>query len=455
MKHTKPFDPAILATLIIVSLLLLYALPVFKFGNTEFKRIDILADLKVFKKDSVLQAVSDSIQVKQDSVVKLVEEHCRPGLTCIEDYSGDSSALKIFFKALASTKERHSDLRIAFYGDSFIEGDVLCGSFRDTLQSLFGGRGVGFVPITSSVTGFRNTIKHRFENWETQSLIVKKDSAVSIGPAGYSFKPLIGNWVEYSGSKQRFLREWNTAKIYYTNTGDAAVQYTVDGDSIFNIEELKTSKTLQEWSYQKKKMKSVKLEFYPSDGLTLYGASFEGDNGIYVDNFSIRGNTGLSLSTMNDKLLKRFGELRNYKLIILQFGVNLVTDDSLNYRAYTKRMVEVVKKLKLAYPKSSFLLLSVGDRSSNKTGRLETMNAVPAMRNAQRAIAEKTKIAFWDMYEAMGGKNSMVEFAQAKPPLAAKDYTHLTFKGGRILASSLVKSLLYGMEKYEKKKKKK
>ena len=455
MKPVKPFEPATLAAMLIAGLLLLYCLPPLVIGTFEFKRVDILADIKLYKKDSVLQAVSDSIQVKQDSVVKLVEEHCRPGITCIEDYSGDSTALKTFFKALAETRQKHSTLRIAFYGDSFIEGDVFCGSFRDTLQSLFGGRGVGFVPITSAVTGFRNTIKHKFENWTTRSLIAKHDSTVAIGPAGYTFEPLVGNWVEYKGSKQRFLRDWNTVKLYYTNFKDAAIQYTVDDDSIFNIDELKNSPSLQEWSYQQPQMKSIKLEFYPSDSLTLYGASFEGQSGVFVDNFSIRGNTGLSLSAMNDQLLKSFSKYRNYKLVILQFGVNLVTDDSLNYRAYTKRMVEVVNKLKAAYPKASFLLLSVGDRSSTKTGKLETMNAVPAMRNAQRAIAEKTKIAFWDMYEAMGGKNSMVQFVQAKPPLAAKDYTHLTFKGGRLLAGSLVKSLLFGMEKYEQRKQKK
>jgi lysophospholipase L1-like esterase len=454
MKPIKPFEPAILASLLVVGLLLLYLLPSFNVGRFQFKQVDILADIKVYKKDSILQAVTDSIQVKQDSVVKLVEEHCKPGITCVEDYSGDSTALKVFFKALAETREKHSTLRIAFYGDSFIEGDVFCGSFRDTLQSLFGGRGVGFVPITSTVTGFRNTIKHRFENWSTRSLIEKKDSTKVIGPAGYTFQPLVGNWVEYKGAKQRFLREWNTVKVYYTNLADAAVQYTVDEDSLFNIDELNKSKTLEEWTYEKPKMKSIKLEFYPTDGLTLYGASFEGERGVFVDNFSIRGNTGLSLNSMNDQLLKSFGKFRNYKLVILQFGVNLVTDDSLNYRAYTKRMVEVVNKMKAAYPRASFLLLSVGDRSSNKTGRLETMNAVPAMRNAQRAIAEQTNIAFWDMYEAMGGKNSMVQFVQSKPPLAAKDYTHLTFKGGRLLAGSLVKSLLYGMEKYEQRKKK-
>jgi hypothetical protein len=70
------------------------------------------------------------------------------------------------------------------------------------------------------------------------------------------------------------------------------------------------------------------------------------------------------------------------------------------------------------------------------------------MRDAQRLIAERTGIAFWDLYEAMGGENSMVKLAEAKPPLAAKDYTHLTFKGGRKLAKLMVGSLLHEREKY-------
>jgi hypothetical protein len=47
----------------------------------------------------------------------------------------------------------------------------------------------------------------------------------------------------------------------------------------------------------------------------------------------------------------------------------------------------------------------------------------------------------------------MVKFVQARPPLAAKDYTHLTFQGGRKLASAMVKSLLFEQERYEKRRK--
>jgi lysophospholipase L1-like esterase len=454
MSKNKLSDSFWLCLILIGTLLVLQLIPEFSAGPLQYRQIDLLADLKTYKQDSVFRAVQDSIAVKQDSVVRLVEERCKPGITCIEDYSGDSSALKIFFRALAETKKSGKKLRVAFYGDSFIEGDVFCGSFRDTLQSIFGGRGVGYVPITSTVTGFRNTIRHSFDNWFTSSLIVRKDSTLEIGPGGYAFVPLNGNWVEYRPSKQRFLREFNIVKLYYRNFDEAAVQFTVNNDTTLNIDELKNSGSLQEWSYVGNKMKSIKFEFYPHDSLRLYGAAFESGDGIYVDNFSLRGNSGLSLMGLSDKMLKSFSSFRDYKLVILQFGLNSVVEDSLNYRAYTKRMVAVVNKLKKAFPKSSFLLLSVSDRSSTKTGRLATMNAIPAMRNAQRDIAQKTKIAFWDMFEAMGGENSMISFAQSRPPLAAKDYTHLTFNGGKKLASAMVKSLLFEAEKYEKRRRK-
>jgi len=452
MKKKQLYCAFYLCMILVASLLFLHVIPEFSIGQLTFKKIDLLSDLKVFESEDKFAAAQDSIQVKQDSIIRIVEEHCRPGITCIEDYSADSSALKLFIRALTETRKNGKRLRIAFYGDSFIEGDVFCGSFRDTLQSLFGGRGVGYVPITSHLGGFRNTIRQDFSNWYTTSLVARKDSVFEVGPSGYSFVPLESNWVQFKASKQRFLNEFNIIKLYYTNYDDAAVHYTVDKDSLLNIDELKQSGSLQEWTFSGNKIKSIRFEFYPHDSLQLYGAAFESKAGVYVDNFSLRGNSGMSLYGINDKLLKKFSNYRDYKLVIIQFGLNIVTEDSLNYKAYTKRMVAVVKKFKKAFPNSSFLLLSVGDRSSNKSGKLRTMNAIPALRNAQREIAQQTKIGFWDMYEAMGGENSMVKFAQARPPLAAKDYTHLTFKGGKKLAGSLVKSLLFEAEKYEKRR---
>jgi lysophospholipase L1-like esterase len=426
-------------------------------GPFSLKKIDLLADIRPpgqpAPADSLIalqNEIPDSIVAQQDSIVQEIREHCPPGITCIEDYSSDSTALKYFFTALQQTKKSGQPLRVAFYGDSFIEGDVFCGSFRDTLQSLYGGRGVGYMPITSDVAGFRNTIKHRFSNWGTSSLVKIKDSlAAPPGPAGFCFVPLPGNWVEYKPSKKRYLREFNDIRIYYRNLKDAILHYSID--TVESMEPLEVSDNMQEWRYEGKQIKSVKFEFFPHDSLLLYGASFESGSGIYVDNFSMRGNSGLTLTTVDADLYRQFNRYRKYKLIILQFGLNLIVEESLNYQAYTTRMVAVVNKMKTLFPATSFLLLSVSDRSSNTDGDFKTMRAIPAMRNAQRLIAQETGIAFWDMYQAMGGENSMVKFVTATPALAAKDYTHLTFKGGRKVAGSLVKSLLVEVHKYERK----
>ena len=422
------------------------------------KRIDLLADVHpdsydsvppdtAYKAEQLALQINDSLQEKQDSIVHEAVEHCKPGLTCIEDYSGNNSAMKSLMDALNSTEASGKKLRIAFYGDSFIEGDIFCGSVRDSLQSIFGGRGVGFVPITSNVTGFRNTIKHNFGNWRTFSLVNKNGSDVDIGPSGYTFSPYENNWVEYRPSKQRFLNEFSFVSLFYKNLSTSAiVQLRVDTTE--SLEPLPASGKLQEFSKRINKARKVRFEFYPHDSITLYGASFEGPGGIYIDNFSIRGNSGLNLLAIDSRLHHQFAQIRKYKLVILQFGLNLVVAEKLNYDAYVSRMVGVINNLKNVFPQCSFLLLGISDRSINDNGTYKTMPSITVMRDAQRLIAQQTGIAFWDTFAAMGGEGSMVKWTESKPPLGARDYTHLTFRGGRKLAGYLVKSLLYEKQKY-------
>src|SRR5688500_15218766 len=101
MSKNKLHEPFLLCIIIIGSLLLLSVVPKFSLESLTFKRINLLSDITAEKIDSVQVAFNDSLVAKQDSVIQLVKETCRPGLTCIEDYSGDSTALFKFYKALA------------------------------------------------------------------------------------------------------------------------------------------------------------------------------------------------------------------------------------------------------------------------------------------------------------------------------------------------------------------
>ena len=53
---------------------------------------------------------------------------------------------------------------------------------------------------------------------------------------------------------------------------------------------------------------------------------------------------------------------------------------------------------------------------------------MPGVKNLiryQQALAANTHVAFWNMFEAMGGEGSMVEMVNSKPAMANYDYTHI------------------------------
>jgi lysophospholipase L1-like esterase len=444
--------------LLIIALLIVSAmLPSFSVGSLSFKRVNMLADIQsepvapiridtIPETDTV--ASKQPIEAAPEVVIETVDP-CPPGITCLEDFSLNKKALRAFFQALRGTNQK--PIRIAFFGDSFIEGDILSASFRDTLQGIYGGRGVGYVPITSEAPQFRTTIQHAFSNWETYSLVGKQDPNIPLGISGYAFVPLHENEVEYKPSKKQHPRKFDDVRLFYRNRKNSDLTYTLN-DTIIHNTPLVTSDSLQQLLITEDNIKSVKFQFGNPDSLLVYGASFESSKGIFIDNFAMRGNSGIGLYGIEPEILQQFNEFQQYKLILLQYGLNIVTEtDSMDYSWYNTKMVKVIRRLKDVFPEASIVLIGISDRAGNIDGKIQTIPAIITMRNTQREIARKTQIAFWDLYEAMGGKNSIIRYVTATPPLAAKDYTHLTFKGGRKIAKKLADAILFEQNRYDKK----
>ncbi|MDE6798872.1 MAG: hypothetical protein K2P62_01070, partial [Phocaeicola sp.] len=106
---------------------------------------------------------------------------------------------------------------------------------------------------------------------------------------------------------------------------------------------------------------------------------------------------------------------------------------------------------KEVFPEASILLVSVGDREyKNENGDMRTMPGVKNLIRYQQSIASDSRIAFWNMFEAMGGQGSMAQMIDQK--MANLDYTHINFKGGKHMAGILFETLMYGKEQYERRK---
>ncbi|MCW5912329.1 MAG: hypothetical protein KIT62_14760 [Cyclobacteriaceae bacterium] len=445
-----------LSLMAIAALLLTALLPAIHLGSYTLKKVDLLADIKADAPVMAGLLFADSIAFDpaRDSVIEVIPEAPKdpypcPNGNCLEDFSPDKSTLKSFFRALKQANRKQ--VRIAFYGDSFIEGDVLCGSFRDTLQALYGGRGVGFVPIASEVAQYRTSIQHTYSNWEGYSIVGKQSAEVPLGISGHAFVPAPENEAEFKPARKPAKQKFDNISLFYKSAAETMLHYVVN-DTLEVNDTLPATDHLNRFILKSPAAASVKLSFTSPDSVVAYGLSFDTKTGVYVDNLAMRGNSGIGLYAIDTTQLKQFNQYLDYKLILLQYGLNVVTEtDSTDYTWYETRMVRVVNRLKQIFPNTAIVLIGISDRAGNLNGKIQTIPAIARMRKAQRKIAQRTQIAYWDLYTAMGGENSIVKFAEAKPPLAAKDFTHLTFLGGRRLAKKLTDALLFEQTRYDKK----
>ncbi|MBS1623063.1 MAG: hypothetical protein JST83_03520 [Bacteroidetes bacterium] len=446
MQEPNYIKNSVLATFgLILCLGVLYAVPEFDLGSFHYRRVNILSDIMEKKAapaqpQYALRSDSTFIEIKPPH-----DDRCKPGITCIEDYSPDSSGMQAYLTALDSADQQV--VRIAYFADSYVEGDIMLQPLRDTLQQVYGGNGVGFVPITSEVAGFRISIIHKFDNWTTYSMVGDRSNEHPLGPAGFSFVPKEENQVSYKASRYRHLTTLPTAQLFYRQCAGpcAVVKNETDtigltGDKPVNVINLA------------KNAPSLKLSFI-ADSMDLYGISFEDTRGISVDNFSMRGNSGTALNAVSEGMYRSFDAVHPYRLIFLAYGLNVASEKQTDYSSYGKSMTRVVERMKSAFPNSSIVLVGCSDRGANVDGDYMTMENVKLLIREQRKVAAKNGICFWDMFQAMGGDSTMVRWVNEKPPLANNDYTHLTFRGGHRIAELLAGTLLYEKEKYDRRKK--
>lgn len=357
--------------------------------------------------------------------------------------TGNTDQLKYFFQSLKDAKNKK--VRIAHFGDSLIEGDVITSDLRDNLQQKFGGNGAGFVSINSDDVQMRKSTKLSFSNdWKEASIFKRNPNNWPFGINAAVFVPSANSWVKYeTTSFSKTLKSFSSARLIYKGSdGNCQVNYSFNG-APSKTAKLQGGNNVKDLDLQAQSpAKSLKIDFKDCNDAFFYGVSLENGNGIYVDNFPIKGNSGVSLVDIPKDVLKDFHEIMNYKLIIINFGINVLSPTYSEYTWYEKRMIKVVNYFKEAFPETSILIVSVGDKAIKKGSRFITDPQTPMLLEAQKNVAEKTGVAFWSLFEAMGGENSIPQWVSAGPPLAFRDYCHLTYEGGTRVADLLTKALM-------------
>lgn len=400
--------------------------------------------------------------------------------------NGFDTLLYPFFAALDEVRTEGQLIRILHYGDSQVEGDRITAELRQKFHTNpnFGGCGPGILPIEDILQGRLAVRQSASDNWVKYSPPLSKEEwepHQEYGILSHYYRyipypvpdttasdtlladliapedtlqtdtlPVVPDttvaWVRYEKSNMGYksTRLFQQYRLLYNHNETPLPVAVVVNDTDTVIQTLPQAQNFIQptFTYPDKEYSSIGFQFESNVSPDIYGVALDCQTGVAVDNIGLRGSAIANFSGMNRQNLARQMRMLNARLVVLQFGVNVVPHVVDNYNYYERMYYRNLIALKKAAPDVPILVIGVSDMSRKEGLNFESYPNIELIRTAQRNAAFKAGCAFWDLYEAMGGHNSMVSWVNNDPPLAADDYTHFTARGSRIVGKMLYDAII-------------
>lgn len=338
-------------------------------------------------------------------------------------------------------------LRIAVYGDSNLTMDFMTGQMRRVLQQRFGDAGHGFVALARPWSHYRHMdVRHGLKG-------AMDSFACSTHPAYdqlYGISCIAGEsrahgasaWVATAREGAPGGTVANHLEVFYARSKRfGRFEIRVDGEVVARPDSYAEEAALGHWQMDvpdgAHKLRVVAIDHKrPSRWL---GAVLErkGSASFVVDSFGVGAMNTPSQARQSPLVSVPMLRARNYDLVVFATGAN----DGFSQHKVERDLTTMIEMQRTALPNVPIVLLTPTDR-----GKKRTFGKTYEVVVQRRVLAAKWGVALWDMFEAMGGKNSMRSFKERG--LAIFDYIHLTQAGGAYLGDRFIRALWTAFEAY-------
>ncbi len=367
--------------------------------------------------------------------------------TVVHLNAAGTKSLHAFFRKITSASNQKKKIHILHFGDSQIEGDRMTGFIRQRMQEKFGGYGPGLVAannvystfsfyqdystnftrytcfggpkLANRMYGVQNSAA-RFTNHSVDSTAEEVEAWIDIGPS----------WNAHGRAQS-----YNQVKMFYNACTMPCELKVFQGGNLIHQESLLTDGR-EHTVNLKFKSKAGRLKFVFRSKLSpnINGFSLEGDYGIQVDNIAMRGSSGTFFGSINkNSFANRLKEL-NVDMVIMQFGGNTLPSlknkkEAIRYAKYFKSQLLTLKRMR---PDLAIIMIGPSDMCKRMNGEYSTFPLLPFWIDQLKEVAVSVGAGYWDLYEAMGGRNSMP--AWVEKDLGRPDHIHFSSKGATIAA---------------------
>ena len=350
------------------------------------------------------------------------------------------------FKQLENADDEGKTYRIMHYGDSQIEMDRISSVLRQKLQEFFGGSGPNMIPAiqpvaTISVSQHSNNLQRYMVYGDANRASHNRYGVMSqfsqvMGSGSISFTQ-----TSHSQAFEK-AKEISTVSVLLGRNSQG-FSATLKCDNIApetKVLAANDSVSLVTWVLPDD-VKRGTINFVGN--AEIYAVLLDGEAGVAIDNVALRGCSGTIFTRINEATMRQSFDLLNTRLIILQFGGNRMPSisSSKNITPYMAELEKQINYMKRVAPKATLLFIGPADMGKSYNGKMGTWKGLPELNDSLRAMALRNDVAYWDMFNVMGGEGSMAQWVKHNPPMAGPDYIHFTFRGAQEIGSSLAKSL--------------
>jgi lysophospholipase L1-like esterase len=380
-------------------------------------------------------------------------------------------ALDPFYACLARTlrKEAGAITRILHYGDSVIAGDLISGTMRRRMQERFGDAGHGFILIANPWEWyFQNDIAHSAsEGWNANKLTGPWPDDHIFGLGGVSFhtretaSAFFSTRAEgdYGRKVSRFdvfyLEQARGGSLLLSATGHPPEKFSTR----FSPETAGEPPAEGGGTKSHARVKSIAV----NDGggsltiralgdgdVRLFGVALERDRpGVVYDALGAHAARASFWSAEDAADWSAQLGLRKPSLVVLQFGTNESEDTTIKAETYAPVFGTLIEEVQAAAPGVPILVVAPLDRAiKGSDGELRTSPVIERIIAGQRAAAKDHGVAFWNTFEAMGGRGTMAKWRHTRPQLGNNDLSHPTPAGAEILGNLFSRAIFAGYEAY-------
>jgi lysophospholipase L1-like esterase len=345
--------------------------------------------------------------------------------------------LQTFFEELVQIKsQKNKVVSVVHIGDSHIQANYLTGKVRTLFQNNFGNAGRGLVFPYKMVGSYGpSDVQFSYDgNWDYCS-IKKGFESNNIGLAGYSAQPLphaelsikVLNHGKATFNKITVFDQFGTLLPVVDSN-------VITWERVNNHTFIQSDKLLSQIKFRSTHSSNIQPEIH---GIILKNDS----SGVLYHSSGVNGATAsqyLRSSVFQNQLTDL-----NAKLTVISFGTNdCYTYSSRFCSACVKEdFKKIIQRIKRQDSSISILITTPSDhffkrRYSNKN--------IEKLCKVLYEVAEEEDVALWDLYQVMGGKNSILEWQ--KESLARRDLIHFTKEGYELQGKLLYEALMHHYE---------